>query len=156
MCMHVAVKCGIECIRLLQFPPSSRPLPGRLQNVEVCTYKYVSHQSQFDGEEQQDVDFSADVKLSCQSGEQAAQAASRRSMQCGVQCVVFGSCLPASPSLPPHPTLAPSCHCSGHIWLPVRHSLLHPAAQCAAQLRHTPDQQQVCSDTSHNITEMHQ
>ena len=43
-----------------------------LQNVQVCTYKYVSHQSQFDGEEQQDVDFSADVKLSCQSGELAA------------------------------------------------------------------------------------
>ena len=49
----------------MQFPP----LPCPLQNLQVCTYKYVSHQSQFDGEEQQDVDFSADVKLSCQSGE---------------------------------------------------------------------------------------
>ena len=52
----------------MQFPP----LPCPLQNLQVCTYKYVSHQSQFDGEEQQDVDFSADVKLSCQSGELAA------------------------------------------------------------------------------------
>ena len=50
--------------------PHTFPCP--LQDLQVCTYKYVSHQSQFDGEEQQDVDFSADVKLSCQSGELAA------------------------------------------------------------------------------------
>ena len=46
---------------------------GPFQNVQVCTYNYVSHQRQFDGEEEQDVDFSAVVKLSCQSGEQAAR-----------------------------------------------------------------------------------
>ena len=121
-----------------------------LQNVQVCTYKYVSHQKQFDGEEQQDVDFSADVKLSCQSGEQATRdvcsthTASRRSMSVEDNVWAWQPC--CLYTYLPHPTPPCSlCHCSGHVWLPVCYSLLHPGAEREPQLRHSPEQQQVHS-----------
>ena len=137
----------------------------------------MSHQSQFDGEEQQDVDFSADVKLSCQSGELVAHTrelagdthlagdsqltgdtrltgdtqltgdtpsrrltANRRhtasSRNTNIVWYTVWGVIHQCYQLPsdPHPSLAPSSHFSGHVWFPVRHSLLHPSAECAAQL----------------------